>query len=73
MSEKSKKKSQLSYEQAMARLSEIVAGLDAGALPLDESLALFSEGAKLIDFCNKTLEGAQLTIEQLLPGSEDNG
>jgi len=66
----SKKKAQLTFEQAMARLDEIAAMLDKGVLPLDESLALFSEGADLIAFCNKSLEGAQLKIEQLFPQGE---
>ena len=63
----SKKKGHLTFEQAMDRLDEIAATLDKGALPLDDSLALFSEGAQLIAFCNKSLEGARLTIEQLFP------
>ena len=66
----SKKKIQLTFEQAMARLDEIADTLDKGVLSLDESLALFSEGAQLIAFCNKSLEGAQLKIEQLFPQSE---
>jgi len=66
----SKKKAQLTFEQAMARLEEITTALDKGALSLDDSLCLFSEGAELIAFCNKSLEGAQLTIEQLFPGVE---
>ena len=63
----SKKKAQLTFEQAMARLGEIADTLDKGALSLDDSLALFSEGAELIAFCNKSLEGARLTVEQLFP------
>jgi len=63
----SKKKVQLTFEQAMARLDEIAAILDKGVLSLDDSLALFSEGAQLIAFCNKSLEGAQIKIEQLFP------
>ena len=63
----SKKKAQLTFEQAMARLDEIAATLDKGTLSLDDSLALFSEGAELIAFCNKSLEGAQQTIERLFP------
>ena len=64
MSGKSK---QLTFERAMARLDEIVAALDAGTLSLDDSLALFTEGAQLVAFCNKSLEGASLTIERLFP------
>ena len=66
----SKKKTQLTFEQAMARLDEIAATLDKGVLSLDDSLALFSEGAELIAFCNKSLEGAQLKIERLFPETE---
>ena len=66
----SKKKAQLTFEQAMARLDEIAAILDKGALSLDDSLALFSEGAELIAFCNKSLEGAKLKIETLFPQDE---
>ena len=62
-----KKKVQLTFEQAMAHLDEIAIILDKGALPLDDSLALFSESAELIAFCNKSLEGARLSIEQLFP------
>lgn len=66
----SKNKKALSFEQAMARLDEIVGLLDGGALSLDASLELFSEGAELIALCNKTLEGAKLTLERLFPGEE---
>ena len=66
----SRKKIQLTFEQAMARLDEIATILDKGTLSLDDSLALFSEGAELIAFCNKSLEGAQVKIEQLFPQGE---
>ena len=66
-----KKKATLTFEQAMTRLDEIADALDKGALPLDDSLALFSEGAELIAFCNKSLDGAQLKIEQLFPQSTE--
>jgi len=63
----SKKKQPPTFEQAMARLDEIAAALDTGTLCLDDSLALFSEGAQLIAFCNGSLEEAKLTLEQLFP------
>ena len=65
------KKKEPTFEQAMARLDEIVSALDGGMVSLDDSLALFSEGAELIAFCNKSLEGAKLTLEQLFP-EQDN-
>lgn len=67
----SKNEKTLTFEQAMARLDEIVTSLDSGALSLDASLALFSEGAQLIAYCNKTLEGAKLTLEELFPEARE--
>ena len=38
----------LSFEQGTARLEEIVARLESGQAPLDESLKLFEEGSGLL-------------------------
>lgn len=55
----------MTYEQAMARLEEIVTKLDDGSLPLDESIKLFEESTKLASFCNTSLEKAKLKIIEL--------
>lgn len=55
----------MTYEQAMARLEEIVTKLDDGSLPLDESIKLFEESTKLASFCNTNLEKAKLKITEL--------
>ena len=55
----------MTYEQAMARLEEIVAKLDDGSLSLDESIKLFEESTKLASFCNTSLEKAKLKITEL--------
>ncbi len=55
----------MTYEQAMARLEEIVTKLDDGSLPLDESIKLFEESTKLVSFCNTSLEKAKLKITEL--------
>ena len=36
------------FERAMKRIEEIVALLEQGSAPLDQSLALFEEGTRLI-------------------------
>ena len=38
----------ISFEKAVARLDEIVKLLEKGDAPLEQSLELFEEGAKLI-------------------------
>ena len=43
------------FESAIARLEEIVRSLESGSAPLDESLALYEEGVKLVRFCNEKL------------------
>ncbi len=59
-----------SFEQAMARLEEIVAALDSGEAPLEESLALFEEGAKLVNQCNTQLEKAEQRVTKLTVTAE---
>jgi len=62
-----KKDDSLTFEQAMARLDQITSALDEETVSLNDSLALYSEGAGLIAFCNQSLEKASLTIEELFP------
>lgn len=59
------------FEQNMTRLEEIVTALERGDAPLEESLALFQEGTKLISSCNKALDQAQQQLKILLLG--ENG
>ncbi len=63
-------KKELSYEQSMKRLEEIVAKLERESLSLDESLKLFEEGTKLADACNKALEKAEQKISRIDEAAE---
>lgn len=58
------------FEAALARLEEIVKGLETGDLPLEESLKLFEEGVKLSRICNKRIEDAERKVEILLKDKE---
>ncbi len=53
------------YEEAIARLEEIVAGLEQGDQPLDASMKLFEEAIGLVDFCSRKLEKAEQKITEL--------
>lgn len=55
----------MTFEQAMARLEEIVALLDAGKCTLDDSLKLFEEGTHLTSLCAQQLKTAQQKIVKL--------
>jgi exodeoxyribonuclease VII small subunit len=53
------------FEQALARLEEIVQRLEKGDLPLEESLVLYEEGIRLSKLCHGRLEEAEGRIELL--------
>ena len=59
-------KKELSFEKAMDRLEEIVASLEGGEFPLEESLKLFEEGVKLVKLCNSKLESVEGSIKKLV-------
>ena len=65
-----KKEQQISFEAALARLDEIVKTLERGQAPLDESLALFEEGTKLLGACGKQLDEAEQKVVRLMKGPD---
>ena len=54
-----------SYEQAAARVEEIIRRLDSGEASLDETLALVSEGKTLIELCAAQLSAVGDALEEL--------
>lgn len=56
---------ELTFEQAMTRLEQIVAALESGRCTLDESLKLFEEGTKLTAYCADQLKTAEQKIVKL--------
>jgi len=60
----------LTYERAFTQLEAILAQLEAGDLPLEESLALYEQGAALAKLCATMLDEAELRVRQWQPGDE---
>ena len=56
---------ELSFEQALNRLEDIVQTLDAGGLTLEEAISFFDEGMELARICGQRLDAAELKISQL--------
>jgi exodeoxyribonuclease VII small subunit len=56
---------QPTYEQAAARVEEIIRRLDSGEASLDETLALVSEGKALIELCASQLAAVGDALEEL--------
>jgi exodeoxyribonuclease VII small subunit len=57
-----------SFEAALAELEEIVAKMEAGQLPLKESLAAYQRGAVLLQYCQTALKDAEMQVEVLEKG-----
>lgn len=56
---------ELTYEQAVLRLEEIVQILEKNEVSLDDALKLFEEGTKLTSFCSDMLSNAKAKITLL--------
>ena len=61
---------ELSFEQSLARLDEIVRHLEKGDLPLNDSLSLFEEGTGLIRRCGTMLDEAEQKVVKLKKGPD---
>ncbi len=59
-----------SFEEAMARLEEIVTSMERGEAPLEQSLALFAEGTELLKQCAALLDKAEQQVTKLTRGAD---
>ena len=60
----------MTFEQNMQRLEQIVRALERGDAPLEESLKLFQEGTERIRICGKLLDEAHLQVKKIVPGPD---
>lgn len=59
---------ELSFETALAQLTELVKKMESGTMPLDDSVKAYEMGMKLKAYLEQVLKEAELKIEQLKPG-----
>ncbi|RTL92408.1 exodeoxyribonuclease VII small subunit [Ancylobacter aquaticus] len=55
----------LSFEKALAELETIVAKLEGGNVPLEESIALYARGEALKARCDALLKDAEARVEKI--------
>lgn len=60
----------MNFEQALARLEEIVKILENGDVALNESLSLFEEGISLSKFCEAELKNIEGKAAKILEGTK---
>ena len=56
---------EMSFEQALAALEEVVARLEQGDVALDDSIRLYERGAKLKQRCETKLREAEQKVEAI--------
>ncbi len=60
-----------SYEAARAELRDIVAKLESGGQPLEDSLALWERGELLADICRRWLDAAGAQLDAAIAEHDD--
>jgi len=61
-----------SFEAALAEIENIVAAMEAGQLPLEQSLIAYKRGAELLHYCQTRLQEAQQQVKILEAGTLKN-
>lgn len=58
------------FEANLKRLEEIVKSMESGTLDLDQMIAAFEEGQKLVKACSTTLNEVEQRIEIIVKNSQ---
>ena len=56
---------ELTFEQALVQLQDLVKKMESGALPLADSVKAYEQGMKLKAYLEQVLKEAELKIESL--------
>lgn len=72
MTDTSSQSADLSFEEALRQLEDIVSVLERGDISLDEAIAAYEKGTSLKAHCQKRLEEARLKVEKIdVPTTSD--
>ncbi len=63
---------ELTFEESMQRLEEVVAALEGGSLPLDQAMESYQEGVALVRTCRERLSSAELVVRRLTEDAAGN-
>lgn len=59
-------KKELTFEENLNKLENIVKNLESGETPLDDAINQFTEAMKLVEICDKKLKNAEEKITQIV-------
>ena len=66
----SKKKNEISFEESLERLENLVNKMESGDTTLEQSLVWFEEGMDLIKLCQVQLNNAEQKVQELVKKTE---
>lgn len=56
----------LTFEESLEKLEEIINKLESGDVPLDDAIEEFDNAMKLVNLCNKKLTAAEESIAKIV-------
>jgi exodeoxyribonuclease VII small subunit len=63
--EKQSNDDELSFEEALANLEEIIQRMESGEAPLDSLVNHYQTGVKMLKLCREKIEGAEMKIKEV--------
>ncbi len=63
-------KDEMTFEESMEKLEELIKKLEGGSLDLDESLSIYAEAVELRDRCRKILIESERKVQVLMNSSD---
>lgn len=60
----------MSFEDALAALEDVVRGLEGGQVPLEQSISLYERGEALRKHCEGRLKNAELKVEKIVAAGD---
>ena len=55
----------MNFEETLQELENIINKLEAGEVPLDETITLYERGSELKKYCEKKLQSAEEKIQRI--------
>ena len=65
-------KKKQTFEQALKKLEEIVEKIESGQIGLEESIAEYEKGIKLVKQCRAILQAAEKKVQMLVRSDDGN-
>ncbi|MDG0964130.1 MAG: exodeoxyribonuclease VII small subunit [Opitutales bacterium] len=61
----------LTFEQALANLEEIIQRMESGEAPLDSLITHYQTGVKMLKLCREKIEAAEINIKEVQERDEE--